>query len=144
MTTEQVEILRKTGLTEKEAELISMAADLWNKYMQLPITHPMERSEFASKIHEIQDHIAARHVFVELNAHYSGLNECDTPSAFPIKPIPPPDRKIKEGEDFPNIAFAGVVLALCGCLMAVCKIWGWGWILTFAVVCFYIDKESKQ
>lgn len=47
-------------LTQEEKEILELTAELWNKFLQLPINHPMERDEIAMKIHDIQRMIIAR------------------------------------------------------------------------------------
>ena len=47
-------------LTQEEDEILELTAELWNKFLQLPIYHLMEQSEMQSKIHDIQRMIIAR------------------------------------------------------------------------------------
>lgn len=41
-------------LTQEEEEILELTAELWNKFLQLPIYHLMEANEMAMKIHDIQ------------------------------------------------------------------------------------------
>lgn len=47
-------------LTQEENEILELTAELWNKFLQLPIYHLMEQSEMQSKIHDIQRMIIFR------------------------------------------------------------------------------------
>ena len=47
-------------LTQEEDEILELTAELWNKFLQLPIYHLMEQSEMQYKIHDIQRMIIAR------------------------------------------------------------------------------------
>lgn len=47
-------------LTKEEDEILELTAELWNKFLQLPIYHLMEQSEMQSKIHDIQRMIISR------------------------------------------------------------------------------------
>lgn len=47
-------------LTQEEEEILELTAELWNKFLQLPINHPMEMNEMAIKIHDIQRMIISR------------------------------------------------------------------------------------
>lgn len=47
-------------LTKEEKEILELTAELWNKFLQLPIYHLMEQSEMAIKIYDIQRMIIAR------------------------------------------------------------------------------------
>ena len=47
-------------LTQEEEEILEPTAELWNKFLQLPIYHSMEQSEMQSKIHDIQRMIISR------------------------------------------------------------------------------------
>lgn len=47
-------------LTQEEEEILELTAELWNKFLQLPINHPMEANEIAMKIHDIQRMIISR------------------------------------------------------------------------------------
>lgn len=43
-------------LTQEEKEILR----LWNRFLELPINHPMEMDEMAIKIHDIQRMIISR------------------------------------------------------------------------------------
>ena len=47
-------------LTQEEKEILELTAELWNKFLQLPIYHLMEQSEMKYKIHDIQRMIISR------------------------------------------------------------------------------------
>lgn len=47
-------------LTQEEEEILELTAELWNKFLQLPIYSLMEQSEMQSKIHDIQRMIISR------------------------------------------------------------------------------------
>lgn len=46
--------------SQEEEEILELTAELWNKFLQLPIYHLMEQSEMQYKIHDIQRMIIAR------------------------------------------------------------------------------------
>jgi hypothetical protein len=50
----------KIGLTDKEMELISLTAKLWNKFLKLPSIHPSDNREMERDIHNIQNRILSR------------------------------------------------------------------------------------
>lgn len=56
------------AMTEQEAALLSVSADLWNGYLALPIEHPSDQAEFMQKIHDLQRHILCRPARREMNA----------------------------------------------------------------------------
>lgn len=47
-------------LTKEEEEILELTAELWNRFLELPINHPMEKDEMAIKIHDIQRMIISR------------------------------------------------------------------------------------
>lgn len=47
-------------LTQEEEEILELTAELWNRFLALPINHPMEQSEMQYKIHDIQRMIISR------------------------------------------------------------------------------------
>lgn len=47
-------------LTQKEEEILMLTEEIWNRFLALPINHPMERDEMAIKIHDIQRMIISR------------------------------------------------------------------------------------
>lgn len=67
MTERELQLLNETGMTTGEKALIDITVSLWNGFIALPETHPNERAEMPRKIHDIQNMIAARHVFAKLN-----------------------------------------------------------------------------
>lgn len=46
--------------TKEEEEILELTAELWNRFLALPINHPMEANEIAMKIHDIQRMIISR------------------------------------------------------------------------------------
>lgn len=40
-------------LTKEEEEILMLTEEIWNRFLALPINHPMEQSEMQSKIHDI-------------------------------------------------------------------------------------------
>lgn len=54
------EVINPALLTQEEDEILELTAELWNKFLQLPIYHLMEQSEMQSKIHDIQRMIISR------------------------------------------------------------------------------------
>lgn len=47
-------------LTKEEEEILRLTEEIWNRFLALPINHPMERDEMAIKIHDIQRMIISR------------------------------------------------------------------------------------
>lgn len=47
-------------LTKEEKEILMLTEEIWNRFLALPINHPMERDEMAMKIHDIQRMIISR------------------------------------------------------------------------------------
>lgn len=47
-------------LTQQEEEILILTEEVWNKFLELPINHQMERDEMAIKIHDIQRMIISR------------------------------------------------------------------------------------
>lgn len=47
-------------LTKEEEEILELTAELWNRFLALPIYHLMEANEIAMKIHDIQRMIISR------------------------------------------------------------------------------------
>lgn len=45
---------------EKEFELVKGLGEIWNDFLELEVGHPMERTEFCSGIHFLQDKLLAR------------------------------------------------------------------------------------
>lgn len=41
-------------------EILMLTEEIWNRFLALPINHPMEANEIAMKIHDIQRMIIAR------------------------------------------------------------------------------------
>ena len=47
-------------LTAQEADLANLLGEVWNRYIELPVQHPMERDEFCRAVHACQDIVLAR------------------------------------------------------------------------------------
>lgn len=47
-------------LTQEEKEILRLTEEVWNRFLELPIHHPMEMNEMAIKIHDIQRMIISR------------------------------------------------------------------------------------
>lgn len=47
-------------LTQEEKEILMLTEEIWNRFLALPINHPMEMDEMAIKIHDIQRMIISR------------------------------------------------------------------------------------
>lgn len=47
-------------LTQEEEAILMLTEEIWNRFLELPINHPMEKDEMAIKIHDIQRMIIAR------------------------------------------------------------------------------------
>ena len=47
-------------LTKEEEEILMLTEEIWNRFLALPINHPMEANEIAMKIHDIQRMIIYR------------------------------------------------------------------------------------
>ena len=47
-------------LTQQEEAILMLTEEIWNRFLELPINHPMEVNEIAVKIHDIQRMIIAR------------------------------------------------------------------------------------
>lgn len=46
--------------TKEEEEILRLTEEVWNRFSELPINHPMEMNEMAIKIHDIQRMIISR------------------------------------------------------------------------------------
>lgn len=47
-------------LTKEEEAILMLTEEVWNRFLALPINHPMEANEIAMKIHDIQRMIISR------------------------------------------------------------------------------------
>ena len=47
-------------LTQEEEEILMLTEEIWNRFLALPINHPMERNEMAVKIRDIPRMIISR------------------------------------------------------------------------------------
>jgi hypothetical protein len=50
----------KKPFTEKEGEIMSLLVDAHNNFIELDMSHPMEKSEWVSAMHRLQDLLSAR------------------------------------------------------------------------------------
>lgn len=46
--------------TQEEEAILLLTEEIWNRFLELPINHPMEKDEMAIKIHDIQRMIISR------------------------------------------------------------------------------------
>lgn len=44
----------------EDIDLAKLTEEIWNRFLALPINHPMEKDEMAIKIHDIQRMIISR------------------------------------------------------------------------------------
>ena len=49
--------------TQEEEAILRLTEEIWNRFLELPINHPMEMDEMAIKIHDIQRMIISRSGF---------------------------------------------------------------------------------
>lgn len=49
--------------TQEEETILLLTEEIWNRFLELPINHPMEKDEMAIKIHDIQRMIISRSGF---------------------------------------------------------------------------------
>ena len=47
-------------ILQEEEAILRLTEEIWNRFLALPINHPMERDEMAIKIHDIQRMIISR------------------------------------------------------------------------------------
>lgn len=60
VTTKVIEANNPAKLTKEEEEILMLTEEIWNRFLALPINHPMEANEIAMKIHDIQRMIISR------------------------------------------------------------------------------------
>lgn len=60
VTTKVIEANNSAKLTKEEEEILMLTEEIWNRFLALPINHPMEANEMAIKIHDIQRMIISR------------------------------------------------------------------------------------
>ena len=46
--------------SKENKEILMLTEEIWNRFLALPINHPMEANEIAMKIHDIQRMIISR------------------------------------------------------------------------------------
>ena len=46
--------------TQEEEVILRLTEEIWNRFLEFPINHPMEMDEMAIKIHDIQRMIISR------------------------------------------------------------------------------------
>lgn len=54
------ESINSGKFTLEEEEILRLTEEVWNRFSELPINHPMEMNEMAIKIHDIQRMIISR------------------------------------------------------------------------------------
>lgn len=54
------EAVNPEKLTQQEEAILILTEEIWNRFLELPVNHPMEVNEIAIKIHDIQRMIMAR------------------------------------------------------------------------------------
>lgn len=56
----KAKIVNPGEFTQEEEAILLLTEEIWNKFLELPINHPMEKDEMAIKIHDIQRMIISR------------------------------------------------------------------------------------
>lgn len=64
-------------LTKEEEEILMLTEEIWNRFLALPINHPMEANEIAMKIHDIQRMIISRPGFNQEMFRQYGNGNCN-------------------------------------------------------------------
>lgn len=70
-----MEDINQGKLTQEEEAILLLTEVIWNRFLELPVNHPMETNEMAMKIHDIQRMIISRPGFrmnQEIFKHYDG------------------------------------------------------------------------
>ena len=65
-------------LTKEEEEILMLTEEIWNRFLALPINHPMEANEMAIKIHDIQRMIISRPGFRMNKEKFRDMVKVDT------------------------------------------------------------------
>lgn len=60
VTTKVIEANNPGKFTKEEEAILLLTEEIWNRFLELPINHPMEKDEMAIKIHDIQRMIISR------------------------------------------------------------------------------------
>lgn len=60
VTTKVIEANNPGKFTQGEEAILLLTEEIWNRFLELPINHPMEKDEMAIKIHDIQRMIISR------------------------------------------------------------------------------------
>ena len=60
VTTKVIEANNPGKFTQEEKAILLLTEEIWNRFLELPINHPMEKDEMAIKIHDIQRMIISR------------------------------------------------------------------------------------
>jgi len=47
-------------MTEQEQKVLDISGELWKAFLELPVIHPDDRSEFKFLLHQLQNQILAR------------------------------------------------------------------------------------
>lgn len=75
VTTKVIEANNPAKLTKEEEEILMLTEEIWNRFLALPINHPMEANEMAIKIHDIQRMIISRPGFRLNQEMFKGYGE---------------------------------------------------------------------
>lgn len=51
---------KTAAVSDKEEQIALQLGDIWNRYLELPIEHPMEQDEFCRGIHVLQHLVLCR------------------------------------------------------------------------------------
>ena len=52
--------INPSKFTKQEEAILLLTEEIWNRFLELPVNHPMEKDEMAIKIHDIQRMIISR------------------------------------------------------------------------------------
>ena len=50
-------------MTDNEREIIDLLVETWNKFLELPVEHPDQVTEFRYGIHNLQNQVGSRAVW---------------------------------------------------------------------------------
>lgn len=75
VTTKVIEANNSAKFTKEEEEILMLTEEIWNRFLELPINHPMEMDEMAIKIHDIQRMIISRPGFRLNQEVFKGYGE---------------------------------------------------------------------
>lgn len=63
-------VAMQATVTEDEARVLDMTANMWNAFMELPPEHAMEQAEMCAAVHTVQNIILARAARRAIKARY--------------------------------------------------------------------------